>query len=75
MRSKIEAMFSILLAKKAKRNGVSIIAAIPLLLSDVIPEEMKPLLCEEYGFSLPEGATFLDRLNIAAEKARSTDSD
>ncbi|MGN0453096.1 MAG: hypothetical protein ACI4GZ_04760 [Ruminococcus sp.] len=75
MQSKIEAMFSILLYRKASENGVSVIAAIPLLLSDVIPEEMNPLLCEEYGISLPEGATFLDALNIATKKARSTGND
>lgn len=75
LRAKIEAGFSLLLDKKATENGISVIAALPLLLSDVIPEEIKPLLCEEYGVSLPEGATFLDSLNIAAEKARSIKND
>ena len=75
LRARIEAGFSRLLDKKATENGVSIIAAIPLLLSDVIPEELKPLLCEEYNLLLPDGATFLDALNVAAEKARSTKND
>lgn len=75
LRAKIEAGFSLLLDKKATENGISIIAAIPLLLSDVIPEKMKSLICEKYNLSLPEGATFLDALNIAAEKARSTEND
>lgn len=75
LRAKIEAGFSLLLDKKAKENGVSIISAIPLLLPDIIPEEMKSLICEEYGISLPEGSTFLDALNIVSEKARSTESD
>ena len=75
LRAKIEAGFSLLLDKKATENGISIIAAIPLLLSDVIPDKMKSLLCEEYNIPLPEGATFLDALNIAAEKARATGND
>ncbi len=70
LRAKIEARFSLLLDKKATENGVSIIAAIPLLLSDVIPENIKSLICEEYNLLLPEGATFLDALNIATEKER-----
>ncbi|MDO5124618.1 MAG: hypothetical protein Q4D44_08160 [Eubacteriales bacterium] len=73
--ARIEAGFSRLLDKKATENGISIIAAIPLLLSDIIPEKMKSLICEEYNLSLPEGATFLDALNIAAKKARSTEND
>ena len=74
LRARIEAGFSLLLDAKATENGVSIIAAIPLLLSDVIPEKMKSLICEEYNLSLPDGATFLDALNIAAEKAKGTDA-
>lgn len=74
LRAKIEAGFSLLLDKKATENGISIIAAIPLLLSDIIPEKMTSLICEEYNLSLPEGATFLDALNIAAEKAKGADS-
>ncbi|MBE6677927.1 MAG: hypothetical protein E7597_03935 [Ruminococcaceae bacterium] len=73
LRAKIEAGFSLLLDKKAEEKGVSIIAAIPLLLSDVIPERMKSLICEEYSLELPEGATFLDALNIANEKTRGAD--
>ena len=75
LRAKIEAGFSRLLDKKATEKGISVIAAIPLVLSDVIPDKMKSLLCEEYKISLPEGATFLDALNVAAEKARSTEND
>lgn len=75
IRAKIEAGFSLLLDRKAKENGVSIVGAIPLLLLDVVPAKMKPLLCEEYSIELPEGATFLDALNIAAEKVRSTEND
>lgn len=75
LRAKIEAGFSRLLDKKATEKGISVIAAIPLVLSDVIPDKMKSLLCEEYNISLPEGATFLDALNVAAEKARSTEND
>ena len=75
LRARIEAGFSLLLDKKATENGVSIIAAIPLLLSDVIPGKMKSLICEEYNLSLPDGATFLDALNIATEKARLTKND
>ena len=75
LRARIEAGFSLLLDDKATENGVSIIAAIPLLLSDAIPEKMKSLICEEYNLSLPEDATFLDALNIAAEKARLTEDD
>lgn len=74
LRAKIEAGFSLLLDKKATENGISIIAAIPLLLSDIIPEKMKSLICEEYNLSLPESATFLDALNIAAENAKGADS-
>lgn len=75
LRARIEAGFSLLLDKKATDNGVSIIAAIPLLLSDVIPDKMKYRICEEYNLALPENATFLDALNIAAEKARSTENE
>ena len=75
LRAKIEAGFSRLLDKKATEKGISVIAAIPLVLSDVIPDKMKSLLCEEYNISLPEGATFLDALNVVAEKARSTEND
>lgn len=75
LRARIEAGFSLLLDKKATENGISVIAAIPLLLSDTIPERMKSLICEQYDIPLPEGATFLDALNIAAEKARATGND